>query len=773
MQLHKQADLGARGGEAQFENSFSNLAYASLRERAPQALEYVIGFQILERNQKDTRAAGIFGFEAGDRVFYSPAFFIDGDIKGSEIIFLPDQNLVLPLKDNWLNDLLRRKPFSMGQPEDKATAYRGLTTPNLLMGRARKYAQVMEQFPWIRDDRFVPGILFLAKLAKTTLPQVEALLAKKASLDLGFNLKNFLLATGPKCAHEVLEWCHRQPAYAEKLAELHGDDIFEKIAAHAIQKYSEPQPTPAVEPDLFDCIPKTAKKLEIFEYVEGKKPDPKLTTEQRAKLIWDKVLVVDNRPASETKVPYRLQNDNPLFNPDFAGIYDILVAPEETRKMVVLPGPMTLSGKINRALVIDIEKKGKGAVGEYKVWFTPPQEIWATEKYPDQEYRDWVDKLGTTNTKKLTHGDSGLHGEHFVFISPNGNEATVPLAIKETGAPAFGFRKGLYEICEYVPLDVLMTKSRGTVDRRMGTDKYLWGPWVGANGAGCTLALTDGGQGLAQGRDGLEVPSSFKQISVSLPAEPLTLCDPVKFRTTFQSKLASLKIHRDGQEVVINGKLYGELAAKLALLQEYGLRKGAAWHLVDAATPIASQVWLKTAASPYPFPYEDSNMSGAPFPADRLGPDPFSGRQHAEYSYSESVPVPGGTDPRLPKQDIDQSNMLPHQLGAQLAASGNKEIFDAGSIHGLLNRVGAASEIETYLKDYIKAIDKLGRQLIIIYWHRDDLAERYGEQDLPDLEDTTRNNFESMGDMTLKLKEKSINPGIDGLLVDLDESTDN
>ena len=50
----KTAELGGEGNDIPFEQAFSNLAHAYLRDKAPSLLDYEVGFQLLERNQDNT-----------------------------------------------------------------------------------------------------------------------------------------------------------------------------------------------------------------------------------------------------------------------------------------------------------------------------------------------------------------------------------------------------------------------------------------------------------------------------------------------------------------------------------------------------------------------------------------------------------------------------------------------------------------------------------------------------------------------------------------------
>jgi len=47
------------------------------------------------------------------------------------------------------------------------------------------------------------------------------------------------------------------------------------------------------------------------------------------------------------------------------------------------------------------------------------------------------------------------------------------------------------------------------------------------------------------------------------------------------------------------------------------------------------------------------------------------------------------------------------------------------------------------------------------------LAERYGREDIVDLEDNLKNVFKSLGDVVLVLKQKSISPEPDAMSAEL------
>jgi len=69
----------------------------------------------------------------------------------------------------------------------------------------------------------------------------------------------------------------------------------------------------------------------------------------------------------------------------------------------------------------------------------------------------------------------------------------------------------------------------------------------------------------------------------------------------------------------------------------------------------------------------------------------------------------------------------------------------------------------------VESVDALGRLLFNFYWHQEEFEDRYGKSDMPELEDSIRNAFEAVGDVTLYLKEKTIESPFDDGDIDLDD----
>lgn len=108
------ADNSESDDDKTFESSFSQLAHTYLQQKAPSLLDFELGFQLIDKAEDDSKALGITGFKVGPMQLLAPVFFLDGDLKGQELLYIKEQNLYVPLMEEWLNYLLNRRPHKIG-----------------------------------------------------------------------------------------------------------------------------------------------------------------------------------------------------------------------------------------------------------------------------------------------------------------------------------------------------------------------------------------------------------------------------------------------------------------------------------------------------------------------------------------------------------------------------------------------------------------------------------------------------------------------------------
>jgi hypothetical protein len=231
----------------------------------------------------------------------------------------------------------------------------------------------------------------------------------------------------------------------------------------------------------------------------------------------------------------------------------------------------------------------------------------------------------------------------------------------------------------------------------------------------------------------------------------------------------------------LNDKTASYTGAVAYLVRDVGLRREAAELLLKQAEAALGrmQSWRIKQAVPGQHP-GDMTTSGPNFQLNTdavTGYDPMTGGlMPATAPTMREIPIPEMStyntdrniyDPRGP----DQQALAVAQQAAQ---TGQREVFDTAMFGSMLKAVRQDSMVDRYLGDLMKGLDRLCRVLFLLYWHGDEFADRYGSQDLPELEDGLRNAIEVVGDVVLALKSKSIEPDLgDGSDVDLSSVANN
>lgn len=810
----KQASIGGEQ-EQGFEQAFSSLAYAYLKDKSPRLLDFIVGFQLVDRNEDNTKAIGIFGFKVGDQWLYAPTFFLNGDLKGHELLYIKKQDAFVPMKENWVNYLISRRPHVLGEGSEQDTFGLGGLTPNLSRFRSPMTSKYGADAP-------LP--VFVADWAKPALPLVMALATKSARglypehvkaasapLDMKkvaeapfkaalapfaakFDMRNFL-STFP-LLKSAFEKCYMAyPLIKKGFDRFYGPNFFremgEKFRADAndLTKSAESFVLPPTKkrakklrPSPFSLIDDPAppeKKGELYVYaldVDNDVPitenKPELDEEERKKLLRDTVLIKDER--EDASIAYNTQVKLELVNPSETGIYEVLEKPGQFTEMVIINNPQTGRGRENFCLVVrkgDTRNWLNGHRSNLWVRASPAAKRETLEKY--------VDGLGST--------DSLEKGGCYIALHANGS-GTCPFTIKES------FGDGVYKVRWHDDVALRDCGRLYKTDRPQDWE-VGYSPWDAK-----IFINKRKGTGLKSVNGELSIPDSYKIIKVSDPPKPkkeddgslLSCCsypesgsgaegskeqpilpgNLVDIQVMLKESADTLKIRDTGAGEVWLMSTRGQermskKAALLSLVRDHGLREVQAREMLKEATVLSvhnepAVFYVKYAYSP-----NADLMQGAPgapaFPEAERGTEQMGYNSvNSIYPQEEYMPVEGmeasRTDPSVydPFYMPDQGAM---QVAQQAAGSGQKEVFDTAMISGMLKSVRQDTLVDRYLGDLMKALDKLGRILFMFYWHQEEFEERYGKQDLPEMEDSLRNAFEVLGDVCLFLQEKTVQGG--------------
>lgn len=758
----KKAELGGAGNDVQFEQAFSNLAHAYLKDKAPGLLDYEVGFELMERNEDNTKAVGLFGFKVGPQWLYAPVFFINGDLKGHELLYLKDQDQFVPLKENWLNYILRRKPASLGKKTDQNMSRLGFLSPDLqaFSRPPAKFASAVDK------DEMREGVRSFAKFACTNP-------SNDPKFDNALTLKSFLTkeaAHGKQAFKELVKaligTCQQFPKMAEAIEKVYGPDFIK----NAVDKLkSIPEPGILSEKDVY-IKPQEKKALTIMirsfnASSDGVMDSPKADKE---KLLTDGVIFRDARTKDDAAIAYKVQEPTSIENPASTGVYDLLVCPFSMLKTIIFLMPHGPSGRQDFATVVNYTGEKHWINSHPGNLFTRPPRDGGQDapesKNSGQSFAKFFE--GLSSISSLSKGNV------YLVVSETG-DASVPfevLSVSGDSDGTSGYKVRYLDYASQARPRYLPTVAKGAYNDFSGGMARI--------GGGQSLYVTDKpGVRIKAINGDLYVPGNFKAVKLSGDSccgdGAIVPGDLNDLQHAIYQKTASLNVRHTGSEVSINGRVLDPQNALIHLVRDVALREKQARVILDEAKTLKVANYIihkpvkedagdliKSAAPGDPM--DPSMMGGTSAPAFPTQPTGMEqtllGSVQSSYPSQQAIPAMSGTslqsntaayDPRLP----DPKTMA---IGYNAAQSGQKEVFDTSMIGTLIKSVRDDTMVDRHLGDLMGGLDKIGRILFSFYWHKDKFEDRYGKKDMPELEDNLRNSFEQMGDLLLFLKQKTI-----------------
>ena len=758
----KKAELGGAGNDVQFEQAFSNLAHAYLKDKAPGLLDYEVGFELMERNEDNTKAVGLFGFKVGPQWLYAPVFFINGDLKGHELLYLKDQDQFVPLKENWLNYILRRKPASLGKKTDQNMARLGFLSPDLqaFSRPPAKFASAVDK------DEMREGVRSFAKFACTNP-------SNDPKFDNALTLKSFLTkeaAHGKQAFKELVKaligTCQQFPKMAEAIEKVYGPDFIK----NAVDKLkSIPEPGILSEEDVY-IKPQEKKALTIMirsfnASSDGVMDSPKADKE---KLLTDGVIFRDARTKDDTAIAYKVQEPTSIENPASTGVYDLLVCPFSMLKTIIFLMPHGPTGRHDFATVVNYTGEKHWINSHPGNLFTRPPRDGGQDapesKNSGQSFAKFFEELSSLSSLSK--------GNVYLAVSETG-DASVPFEVLKVMGDSdgtSGYKVRYLDYASQARPKYLPAVAKGAYSDFSGGMSHI--------GSGQNLYVTDKpGVRIKSINGDLYVPGNFKAVKLSGDSccgdGAIVPGDLNDLQHAIYQKSASLNVRHTGSEVSINGRVLDPQNALIHLVRDVALREKQARVILEEAKTLKVANYIihkpvkedagdliKSAAPGDPM--DPSMMGGTTAPAFPTQPTGMEqtllGSVQSSYPMQQAIPAMSGTslqsntaayDPRLP----DPKTMA---IGYNAAQSGQKEVFDTSMIGTLIKSVRDDTMVDRHLGDLMGGLDKIGRILFSFYWHKDKFEDRYGKKDMPELEDNLRNSFEQMGDLLLFLKQKTI-----------------
>lgn len=770
----------------QIEQDFGHMAFQFLRDRAPALLPHMIGFEVVEQEPDGSRAVGIFGFNLGQSFWYVPCFFTNNQIKGMDLLYSVDKSSFVPLQEPWINHLLNRQMIELGEGAS-SKVMKTIENPNFdfLTGppaspksAAQWQAEAKQEWAKLGGDiarRIDTDPEFKEALAGAIASMTgKALEVEKKATPLTDFLQN---VGGPAAVATVLR-TFENPAFLKAACAFydHRDLMIAEF-------------NPAILPKQAQAKVRVVTETETSDYGRP------MTPEQKTKIVRDGFTIIDDRPPEAHTEMYAVDYERQIFNPTEGGKYRLILR-DGTQTPVYVLYPSFRGSRPGMVVVVSPDKD------RYMTCYA--SDLHLQHLQPEEEAKEAKNSL---YEKGVDVNDMKL-GESYVLVDELQKNCSLPFKVQSSTKQDGDLVKVCVRWYDYPtyrsprpwhgePSEIGSQYNPGV--RHQPVDWYSVS--IAPVDRAGKLQLTSTGQFL--------VPTkSWKAVKLAERNDENGYLTPAS-RVDIDELMTKAGCHRlavtsDGIE--FSFRLDGELdmqqlgykSASIRLVGVYGLQPADAETLLKEAarqhnarrlikvgqvvmqppppqwigtdpligtqvmTPQELLIYGQTIGAPaqkqYTGPGSGFNLGGdattqqmAGAQPETQGPGPAAGQG----GLAQLGGQPGGA-PQLPA-DVQS-------LAQQAAQTGQGRVFDHGVIGGLSRVYDVSSAIDSYVPELLKAVDRLGRILFLFYWKNTEFAERYGSQDMTDLEDEMRAVFKNLGNLVLKLRQKSID-GQDGEFV--------
>jgi hypothetical protein len=676
-----------------------------LKDSAPYVLSNEIGFKVITRSEDGYKAIAAVAVSLGNKIGYIIFLFDSGDLKVKELLLIPSLDLVVPLTQEWVQHI------SSGVDDNFADLIKdtdiNVASPDI---SPFKFSPV-KRASWEEIDKALND--------NSLIPEIKKLVKEPA---FGYSVINFIYKSA-----DWIKFCR----------DRYGLDFIKDAAKSYIEyknridkKYNWIYEEPKIE--------KRSSSLEIYK-LEPNRTYPTLNSEQKSILLTRGFYINDKRPDSEIFTPKRINLEKAAatyYEPFKSGIYE-----EDDKYCLFLKNGRLFepvcccagdSKKYRR-----FRKGIKLLIKGNSTKFTDPTvsilfNIDYKMNNPDsdlaeQTLNDFIDKLPTLEkyikNNAGSSGDRRLNGKAtcLLIIDPKSKE-WILITLDKVNKD---FIKGHHEHHE---IHIIPSSAEKAYLMDYGQENKFY----------------------------FAVPKTYKVFKFNMDHdnEIYNLFEgdyDAKAQMVTNDNLdklvekgAAFKVSYVDQTYYLNKKAYSDYKDfVIDLVKDYNLRQNDAEMIAvkanfepDYYVVLYNGDLVKTAQLPTMgagMPMAAPTGQPAPTPAPGMGMD----------MYGAGV-MPG-----------QGQQMMPDQQLTQTMNTEQPQVKDTAIISSMANSASTEQIVDKYLPTLLKAINALGRLLLNLNWHFDKLVERYGEQELSAIIDSARASFMRLGEIYLKLKEKS------------------
>jgi len=746
----KQAAQAAAPDEAVEKAFFQQAATFIANKAAPIMRDpYRLGFEIVQKNDDNTRMVGIFAFRISQDLYYAPAFFLNGEIKGTDLFYRHTTKTFVPLTEDWVKHLLEQDDGTIGNGIGKDQRKMSPTDTQL----RRIVAPPFTYLSGIKQASEEWKVTHRTGEDEIGIDWPEFFKAASQDVAMGAVLQEFLgEETGTASFGVIADLLRKSATFAEALVSS--------------------VPTEAWMPETLGT-PKQASKASGVTLYTGMLPEGMAS---RADEFFKKGFIIDDtRKPEETAVVSCTENMESVSDP---GYYRIL-----------LKDGTHVNAFCGRRNEDDLPGCGPMSTDDYGG--AVPGYPTGSQEYRQTDHRPPIIEF-VTEDGRSGHGRIVMGGALKDEAGKEKTEGDQLLETMESGKMyrVYDKKRGTISrpflvISKSKKNDLTVYKistwshSTGTAELKVNPDYDNVALNEGVIGSpGRFLKLkgevkrSDGGPGYTGDdfhnwtpekvmpgdadnfRDWVLSGEHFKEATIMHQGGEYLLRTGNKRNSEWMPKMAML--------ISLIGELHIPAATAEELVKDATARGRFTFYLEPAQTKVAGTI--RRLLDPQFQTYHDGVFNvGVEVPQIYAVPTYTESDLPPEHRVGDAWDPGMGHGP-IKNSGADDGDGLPKEVLlraspdelAQYAQQGNiPHVFEHGVVGSLLQTFDSSALLDKYLPKMEQALDCAGRILFLFYWKPGDFQSLYGVDDMSSLENKLLSNFKSFGDLVLDLTKRT------------------
>lgn len=731
----------------QVEQNLSEIAVAQVSEKNPNLLSYYLGFDLIDKNDDGTRAAGIMGFKIGGQLIYIPVFFLNGKIKGMEVMYLKNSDTFVANNEQWVTYIASQNPSDIGEPVAKEIQNS--------QGEMNNSLRIFSRPPASANSK-------AASMEVHELSVEDFIDTKLALNESNKDFVDFLKEAGYEVSLNFAKLASEKPEILEIVSRIYDlDEVKEAMEeSKANSKVKEPKEVKAE---------KTLELIKSEDVLEDPSSFPNLSKDKKEKMMAKGYAVKDLRDEEEKSDVYVGDYKQEFSQVTDTGYYEMLNSFGDLSKVVVF-------SKVNR---LGDKAPHKSSGYEPQMVFDPKSKniVWAKEPVYVKSGTSLIKDLNETEKTEVikniggTVADAQVNKEYIALDSQmsaygpfrvtnktkDDNRITlkveqcyVPMSsspmMKDDGnSDSLDYSRG----CNHYNRECFYVRQ---VPKETSVPEFIGNAmFVGSGVKFVEVKQYDDYQSLDSTEE--KEPNSIVNIT---PANSKTLDAVVTARggnKVIVEKSAMFDVNvsmfgetlsfRDRGEVVIDlmqrASLSEDSAEKVATeIFELSKRRLVAWSIPRSKKANYPNIELPSGAA-------GVHRDGTPI-------------QVEQYEKSEMMPANPGpqnaTDMEIGMWDQISEDDI--KFLERASDSNARQVFDPAMIGVMVRTSRSQSIVQEYIPELVDNLDRMCRLLLLFYWHNSEFAEEYGIDEMADFEDLLLSTIKSTSKVVLFLKQRAV-----------------